>query len=326
MTRYLHLTIKMSTASIITILIAMAFNLEYTITAGILAVLSIQLTRRDSLMNALQRFLSSIIGLFLAVLMFLVLGYNLWVFALFTVVFIYLSFLLKLSIGIVPTLVLVSHVLLVGQFDMSIIINSIMIMAIAITVALAVNSLYPLKSQTKLLALIDAIDAIIRKDLENLALRISGKINNQESLNTHKELKQELERLKQEAELIDKDILFDHDYRLIHYLNVRSAQMTQIDRMLALIIETTKTTEHALKLAEYVRQLKDDVGHADKATSQRESLKALLSHYRQSALPKTREEFEYRSMLYQITIELDTFLDEKIRFHKRYPNFKVKRL
>ncbi len=326
MSRYIHLTIKMSTASIITILIAMSLGLEYAITAGILAVLSIQLTRRDSLLNALERFLSSIIGLFIALIMFLTFGYNLIVFALFTAVFIFISFALKLTIGIVPTLVLVSHVLDAGQFDWAILINSVSIMAIAITIALLVNSIYPLNSQRKLLNLIENIDALIRNDLANLAARINGSIDNDRALAQHVTNKNALEQFKGDAELIDKDILFDHDYRLIHYLNVRNAQMTQIDRMLGLILQTNETSEHAIKLGEYVLNLKDDVGHADKASRQKKSLHTLLNQYRKMALPTTRSEFEYRSILYQITLELDTFLSEKIAFHERYPDFKIKRL
>ena len=326
MERYIHLTIKMSLASVIAILLAMALNLEFAITAGILAVLSIQLTRRDSVLSAVQRFASTLLGLAISVLLFILLGFNIWVFAFFTMLFIFISFAINLAIGIVPTLVLVSHVLQVGVFEWSILFNSLLLMAIAIIVALLLNTIYPLNSRRALIKLINDIDTMIIRDLEVLSERIHGKISNEDAFAQHEKYRTQLKQHKKEAELIDKDILFDNDHRLIHYLNVRSIQMNQIDRMLHLISYTKAPLEHALKLAEYVMNLSRDVGHADKATSQRESLKLLLEHYRQTALPQSREEFEYRAILYQVTLELDTFLKEKIEFHQQYPNFKMKKL
>ena len=62
-----------------------------------------------------------------------------------------------------------------------------------------------------------------------------------------------------------------------------------------------------------------DIRKEDKASPQRETLMQLLESFKQRALPKTRDEFETRALLYQMIYELDGFLKEKITFHARYP-------
>jgi uncharacterized membrane protein YgaE (UPF0421/DUF939 family) len=49
----------------------------------------------------------------------------------------------------------------------------------------------------------------------------------------------------------------------------------------------------------------------------------MLTKYRLSDLPKTREEFETRAILYQILLELESFIKIKIEFYHTYPSFKL---
>ncbi len=316
--RYLHTTIKMSLASVITIVIALALNLEYAITAGILAVLSIQLTRTDSYLTALNRLLSGIIALSVSSVFFVILGYQVWVFALFTAFFIALSFALKLSVGIVPSLVLVSHLLLYGQWRFSLVINGFLLIGIAIFVALLLNQLYPLKTRTILLSISDDIDRMIQEDLIAFseALRVLGACS--EWLEKHILFKQNFESLIHNAELVYKDILFDKDRLLITYIRMRRAQMHHLDRMFSLIKNSKKHHPYAETIADYACALSNDIGHSDKASPQRDQLHQMLSSFRKKPLPETRDAFETRATLYQILFELESFLDEKIKFHQNY--------
>ena len=82
----------MALAGLITSIIAKVLNLDYWITAGILAVLSIQLTKRDAFIIAARRNVDTILGLLLAFIFFYLFGINFWVFIIIIFVFSLFSF------------------------------------------------------------------------------------------------------------------------------------------------------------------------------------------------------------------------------------------
>ncbi|MFH5881875.1 aromatic acid exporter family protein [Liberiplasma polymorphum] len=318
MKRYVHTTIKMTLASIITILITELVGLEYAITGGILAVLSIQLTRKDSYMIAFKRLIGASIALVLATLMFVSFGYTVWIFALFTVFFIALSFAVKVPEGIVPSLVLVSHLLLHGSYALPLVINGFLLITIAILVALGLNLLYPLNIDASMGKTKREIDAFIVVDLQLIAGVLKDNHTKNDALKSHQFIYQKLGKLLKEAELVDKDILFDKDHLAMSYLKMRHSQMNRLNRIFELLIGLEKQHPNAVILSEYFESLSQDIGEIDKANPQLNALRELLEFFRAKPLPKSREEFEIRAVLFQITSELESFLKEKIAFHKRY--------
>jgi len=318
MKRYVHTTIKMSLASLVAILIALSLDLENAMTAGILAVLSTQLTKTDSVVLAVKRLLDAVLALIIASILFVLFGYTVWVFALFTVVFIALSFLFQIHAGIVPSLVLSSHLLLAGSFSLHVLFNSFLLIGIAIAVALALNVFYPLKSQEILKRTTDTIDRLVSDDIVYLAEYLRNPAANEYAYIRHQSLNHTLERIIEDAELVDKDILFDKDHRQIAYLRMRNAQVKRINRMFELVSKTESRHPHADILADFIANISHDIGHADKASAQIEKLRKLRENYRNKPLPKTRREFETRAILFQTIFELETLLEEKITFHRRY--------
>jgi uncharacterized membrane protein YgaE (UPF0421/DUF939 family) len=308
----------MSLASIITILLALLLDLEFAITGGILAVLSIQLTRKDSFVVAFRRFIGALLAISLATLLFSLFGYNIVVYSLITVVFIGVSFALKLNEGIVPSLVLVSHLLLVGAFDFGMIINAILLITIAIMVAMSLNILYPLNTNLAMNKYIKEIDAAIIVDLQ----LISGVLENINTLNqatkSHEVIVERLKKVLNEAALIDKDILFDKDRYHMSYLKMRENQMHQLIKLFELFNQMESNHPNAKILSDYVLKLSYDIGETDQATKQLAVLKSLLNDYRGMALPTDRKSFELRAILFQMLSILESFLKEKIAFHERY--------
>ncbi len=321
MRRYVHTTIKMSLAALITILITQALNLEYAITAGILAILFMQLTRRDSYTLAIKRIIDGLLAVGLSTLFFVIFGYNLWVFLLFTVIFIALSFALNISIGIVPSLVLASHLLLEYTFSFTMIINASAILLISAIVALLLNVLYPLNTYKYLEDFIVKIDTLLRDDLINLSNALNKPTQTKSAYKHHESTNEALKNLLNEAEMVDKDILFDKDHRHIAYLRMRHAQMDRIDRMYDLLKRITHNHPYTKTISAYVAALSEDIGHADKATPQLEKLHTMLETFRKKPLPDDRNAFETRAVLYQMMFEIETLLKEKIRFHRQYPHF-----
>ncbi len=314
MSTIIHNSIKMTLASLTTILLAQLIGLDYPITAGILAVLSIQKTRTDSLLIAMKRLLSSLLALSLSTLLFFIMGYNLWVFTLFTALFIFLSFGLKISVGIVPSLVLVSHILQYGTYSLSPLFNGLGLMIIAILVALSLNLVYPMNTKKHLELHKKSMDMLIKEDIKIISNLISDN-HNEQLKSKHDKVNHDIEKILKEAELLDRDLLFDQKRPLIKYIKMRYEQMRRLDRVVELSLEIQTKHPYIKYVSEYIHNLYPDIGESNQALKQKNNLKNLLDTFRKKALPKTREAFETRAILFQILYELDGFLDAKIHYH-----------
>jgi uncharacterized membrane protein YgaE (UPF0421/DUF939 family) len=318
---YIHTTIKMGVAGIITILIANAIGLDYAITGGILAILSIQQTKKDSVSLAVKRVISATIGLLFASLVFVIFGYHLWVFLAFMVLFILGSFYIKLPEGIIATLVLASHLLIFGSFSWIFLGQEFLLIATAIIVALCVNIIYPQNSHKVLLSYIEKIDRLIADHLFMLSLFLKDLKTPDLYMTHYKHINSSIKETLKKAELTDKDILFDNDHRYLTYLYMRRTQMKQINKMYEVAGKIKSHHENILLISKYIHQLSFDIGCFDRASGQLEKLFELLTQVKNQPLPKTRDEFETRAILFQIVNELEDFLQTKITFHQQFPMY-----
>jgi len=68
--------VKIAFATTIAILLAQALNLEYSVSAGVVAILSVLDTKKSSVTTALQRVGSTILALGVATILFQLIGFN----------------------------------------------------------------------------------------------------------------------------------------------------------------------------------------------------------------------------------------------------------
>lgn len=317
----LTVVLQMTITAIVSYLIAYALKLDYAITAGILAILSTQLTKKESFSVAVKRSLDTVLGLSLASLMFVFFGYNVWVFWLFTFIFTVLSFTLNIEIGLVSVLVLVSHLLSHGEFSINVLVNEFAIMGIAIVVVLIYDLAFPSPSTKEFKVIIDEIDAVQKEHMDVIVQFLKKEINEFETNKHYKESLKLFNENYNKAIILDKDLLFQKDNQYLSYLEMRKRQMNNVNHIYQHGLKLTIEHENLNMIITFIEELILHVGYADQATSQKEKLKEMQTYYKKTKLPKTRDEFETRAMLYQILNELEYFLDVKINFHKKYPSF-----
>lgn len=318
MNRSTHTAIKMGLAMLLAYSSAELLMLEQTLAAGILAVLSVQSTRTDSFILALKRLLDALFALTLGTVFFLMFGFTAWVFVAFAAVFIAGSFIFKIEAGIVPSLVLASHLLVPGAFDLNVLLNSVLLMIVAVSVALALGLIYPMRSQQVLSRYAIELDALVKQALQSIVEGLKLTTPSAVRQKTLQEARDRLRDLRTVAAQADKDLLFDKDHRLMHYLRMRDMQMRRIRRLHELLDHLESNHPHALTLAHYIEALIPDIGESDKATAQLNRLHNLLDDYRQKPLPSSRQAFESRAILFQMVYELQAFLQAKIEYHAQH--------
>ncbi len=324
--RLFHTAVKMTLVGVIASLIAKFINLDYWMTAGILAILSIHLTKRDSVIISSKRLIDSLFGLLLATLLFISFGYEFWVFGVFVFIFAFASWTLKISEGIVPGLVLVTHLLIQGSFSLPLLGNELSLIFISIGIATIFNIFYPTSNERDLISHVESIDHLVADHLFMLSLLVKDPEYTEEYYRHYTYVDHKIKEFIDIVELVDKDLLFQNDHSYLAYFHMRKEQTNYIRHMYMQAIKIKELHPYALDISKYIIDLSGEIGHYNKAVEQLRQLDEIQQEFRETELPKTREEFEIRAKLYQILIEIESLLTVKIDFHHQFPDFGIKHL
>jgi len=300
-------TVKTVIGSVVAMFLAMHFGLLYATAAGIIAILSLQSTKKQSL-----RFAGKMIGAFLLALLigvglFKFLGYNPLIFGLFLLLFIPLSVKLKVQEGIIVSAVLITQLLVEKTIAFSFILNQLSLVSIGVSIALLLN-LYMPSFENKIKHEQQQIEETIKKILVDMSISLRAQVV---SIKEEELFTLLTARLKRGREMASKS--FDNNFSAKNtyyqnYMDVRLQQLRCLQNMRKHFERLWITYKQTTMIADFTRQsafLIQKDGMAEKLV---EDLSQLRQSFTTMELPQDREEFENRVMLYQFLNDLEEFL------------------
>ncbi len=301
----LIIALKMIIGFIIAILIAELFQLEYTYTSGIVAVIGLDLTRRRSAQAAIVWLLDSLLAVGLASLLFFLLGYNFWVLIIFVTILVPISFLLGIKDGIVIALVLISQIYF--EQDLMFAFNAIYVLLIGIIVAFIFNFVNP-RSDASINQSIAAIDQTIDQIIQDIA---SG-----EPVDfTH--VKMMIKQVKDKLFIDIENHYFVQTSQREDYVRMRRGQLIVLERIAPILEHVAPITQKEI-IINFLKKFDGRIGNDNHAKDLRVELQQLLTFFKNEPLPTSRHEFENRAELYHVLLQLDEFLDLKMKYHDLY--------
>lgn len=101
-------------------------------------------------------------------------------------------------------------------------------------------------------------------------------------------------------------------------MQMRARQCSILKRVYSDIVRLTTTPQQVRALADFVEKIANEFGEENDVQGLLEELEALKESYTVSELPKSREEFENRAMLYHIMEDLKVFLQIKREFFNKF--------
>lgn len=300
-------TIKTVIGAVASMYLAMNMGLKYATAAGIITILSLQSTRKQSI-----RFSSKMIGAFLLALLlslglFKFLGYTPLIFGLFLLLFIPLSVRLKVQEGIVVSAVLITQLLIEKTIEMSFILNQISLMAIGVIIALLLNLFMP-SFENKIKEEQDIIEATIQKILLDMSNSLREQVVSikQEELFTLLEV-----RLKQGRDMAYKNLnnsFSSNSSDYTAYMDIRLQQLHCLQNMRKHFERLSIAYKQTLIISGFTIQVAHSVQDSDTAEKRLNDLSKLRKSFTTMELPQDREEFENRGMLYQFLNDMEEFL------------------
>lgn len=305
--------IKSSLAVIIAIGLASLLNLEFAISAGVVAILTIQPTKKETIRTAVGRLLAFGVALLMAYVCFQMFGFTKQAFVIYLIPYILVCYLLKWNNAITMNAVLVSHFVYFGTMDSSAIINEILIFAIGVGTGIIAN-LHLRKKVDYIEEMKRATDEQIVNILNRMSQRILDKDISDYNGDCFKRLEKIIREAKNIAEENYNNQLIKEDIFDIEYIAMREKQCLLLYEM----YKNAKALETKPITAEKVSTFFADMANAfDKDNDGRALMEEFVEmdqYMKAQALPVNRQEFEDRARLFQLMRQIEEFINIKIEF------------
>lgn len=306
-------TIKTAVGATIANILANFFGLKYALSAGVITILSVQNTKRKSVEIAWSRFNSTCLALMISGILFSLIGFNAFAFGLYLLIFIPLAVSYKLSDGIVMSSVLVTHLLGEGYISLSLIANEFFLVIIGAGIAILFN-LYMPKMQPR----IKEDQAKIEEQFRIVLLCLAGTTSSQSVAIDEEFLFQTLEEMllkaRDRAMLHKENYLLDEMTYYVQYMDMRFMQYQVLLSMRQTLGKVVMTVEQSSLIADLTEHIAFNLHEYNPAEDLIQMTQDVLTQCRNQELPKTREEFENRALLFQYLNDLQYLLEIKCHF------------
>nr|WP_300002461.1 aromatic acid exporter family protein [Tissierella sp.] len=312
------LLLKTGIGSAIAIILANRFNLLYSASAGIITLLTIQNTKIETISIALKRIAAFFIAVAIAFAVFNQFGYSSASFGAFIFIFVAICNLLGLQDGISMNAVLTTHFLIEKRMDAPFILNEISLLIIGMGIGIVINLIMPKNMdrikkeqeiiETKMKDILKCISCVLKGKKECLACN-----DFQEEIDIkdlERLLNGSIEAAYQEA---GNTLLTETRYQ-ISYLEMRKLQLVALKDIFKNIQEINGIIPQSIRVSRYIEKVADEFHELNNVKALMSDLEELYESFRKETLPKTREEFENRAILFNILSDIERFLQIKRSF------------
>ena len=307
--------IKYVIGSVAAVLLAAAIGLRFAYAAGIITLLTIQDTKKETVRIAVKRIVIFVIMTILSAAVFPLAGYHVWAFGIVLIPYLMCCMVLDMREAIAPVAVLCTHYISAGSCSASMILNEFLILVIGVGVGILLNLFMP-DSRAKLAGYQRTVDERMVQILKRMSLYMERDNKSDYTGDCFEELDIMLANLKKEAlYYMNNHFLGENDY-YYEYMQMRTRQCNILKRVYSDIVRLTTTPQQVRPLADFVMKVAQEFDEKNDVHGLLDELALLHESYSVQELPKSREEFENRAMLYHIMEDMKVFLEIKKEFCK----------
>lgn len=307
---------KIGFGSSLAIFIASALELEYAITAGSIALLTIVTTKWGTLKLSLVRIITFFIATALCGIVFTHVPSQWVAYGIFTFFIVIMCDCIgwksAISVNALVGMHFLSHM---DEFSYEFIINEFLLLVIGVSISIVLNLFHAYKFEEQhLIRNMRAVEKDLAETLVEIAEYLENHMKGKEVWKDVERLEKAIEYFIQEARDYQDNTFHSHPGYYIDYFKMRRDQCKIMQNLHKEMKAIKSLPKQAQKVAEYVRYLSDYVVEKNEPVEQLTKLNFLVEEMKKEELPKTREEFESRALLYHTLMDLEDFLNCKTRF------------
>lgn len=309
--------IKIIVAAILAILTAQLLKLDFAISAGIVAILSVQPTKKETLNTAISRFNAFVFALIISFICYNFFGFTSFAFFIYLIIFIFVCHFFKWHSAMAMDSVLISHFISFNKFGLSEFKNEVFLFLIGVSFGILAN-IFLRKKTDKIEFLKNEADVQIK----NILFRMSQKILNLDFSDYNGDCFYKLDKAILDAKIFAREnsnnqFLKNDDFDE-KYIAMRESQKNVLMEIYKCIIELKSVPETALRVSEFFKKVSVEYEKNNDVVSLIEELKIIQEEMKKIKLPDSRDEFEDRAILFMILKRMNDFLNLKKDFYLSY--------
>ncbi len=303
---------KIAIAAILSILVANLLSLDFSISAGIVAILTIAPTKKETIKTVVKRLIAFAAALIISFLSFNIFGFTYLAFYIYLLLYLILCKQMNWSSAMAVNSVLVSHFLSIQRMDIDSVTNELLLFCIGALFGVLVN-LHLKANDNYMKRMYYEINIQVKKILFRMSQRISNEklddyngscfiaIRNSIKIASDKAIENKLNR-------------FNDDNHEIEYINLKEQEvhiLYDIYKKVSNLNSNLITTEC---ISNFILELSNTYDNDLVIDETLNKFYLLRSDIRETPLPKERNEFEDRAKLY-IVLE---YLEELLLLKKEF--------
>ncbi|MBR5896657.1 MAG: hypothetical protein IKZ39_03480 [Lachnospiraceae bacterium] len=308
--------VKISVAAIAAILIAELLNLQFSVSAGIVAVLSVAFTKKETLQTAWSRLLAFAIALGIAAVCFNLIGYDNIGFFVYLAVFIVICQFMGWHSAMAMDSVLISHFLLLKNMGVGALANEAGLFVIGVSAGIVAN-IFLHKNSDFMVKMKQETDDLMKRALHRMSLRIMNPAMEGYDGSCFENLSKTLDDAAALARLNYMNSLSKEETEDIEYIAMRESQSDTLYEMFKHLskIETVPVT--AGLLSEFFEKVSQQYSMDNTVEELLKNFAKLDAQMKEMPLPTERSEFEDRARLFAVMRGLEEFLKIKKEYMER---------
>ena len=299
-------TIKTAIGVGLAIWIAQLLELNSFPSAGIITILCIQVTKKQSLKAAFSRFGACLIAMAYSFVFFEGLGFTPLVIGLMLLLFIPTTVITGVKEGIVTSSVIILHIYSAGNVTVELLLNEISLLVVGISVALLIN-LYMPSMEKQFVQYREEIEDDFALIFRKLALYLRTSETNWDGA----ELIRVNDRIAEAKALAFRNVenhVRRYDDLYYRYFKMREKQFDILERMIPLVAVLPEKTPYHIRIADFFEDLAEHIHPYNTSHVYLEKLEEMKDELQQMDLPKNREEFKTQAALFDIVKLIEKYL------------------
>lgn len=298
-------SIKMIFSAVFSILVAQVLHLDFAISAGIVAILTIQPSKRETFSTAIARFYGFVIAIVISFICFKIFEITTLGFFVYLAIYVFICQKFRWYSAIAMNSVLISHFLSIGVMNFQTIVNECLIFLIGVFFGILVN--LHLHKNTKEM---NRLKNLLTKQIQNIIKRMSQRIIDQNLQNYDGkcfiQLNKDFYLAKEIADVNYKNQLKKDDSE-IKYLENLGNQIGILYEMYKRV-KNIKTQPSTAKIISDFLQKVSEVYPIKNNELLLKEFNSLWKEMKNRPLPQTRQEFEDRAELFTLLELIAEFL------------------
>ena len=313
--KILLLALKIGVGASLAYYVAEAFHLQYASSAGIIALLTLQTTKWETLKLSVRRVFTYMITFGMCSLL-CVLFPTTWIqYGIYLFVLVFATELLGWRSVVSVNAVIGAHLISAKDFSYEFLMNELLLVIIGIVVAIILN-LFHLNDahESGIIKAMRHVEHQMKEILQEMSGYLYYQQIGKPVWDDIVDLENHLDEFLDSAHEFQNNTFVSHPEYYINYFRMRKEQCDSLQNMHSQLHKIRTMPEEASIVSEFISEMAQHVTEMNDPQALIEKLQATVDHIGDGKLPQTREEFENKALLYHVLMDLEEFLLFKKHF------------